>query len=85
MTELGSVDRYTTRVPVTSALHRTSAVVRLLQTWLRTAFEFYWVAEEYEELSRLSDAELHRRGLSRESMARDVIKSATEKADRKSS
>ena len=41
--------------------------------WARTCADYYDASGTYEQLSRLSDAELQRRGLSRESLARDVI------------
>lgn len=46
-----------------------------LAAWLRACGKAYAVAAIYEDLSRLSDAELKRRGLSRENLARDVLKS----------
>jgi hypothetical protein len=33
--------------------------------WITTAVDYYTTAKVYEQLSGLSDAELHRRGLSR--------------------
>lgn len=52
------------------------AVVRSLGShvavWIRTCADYYAAAAMYEQLSRLSDAELKRRGLSRENLARDV-------------
>jgi hypothetical protein len=41
-------------------------------TWLRTCADYYAAAMLYEQLSGLSDAELHRRGLTRENLGRDV-------------
>lgn len=41
-------------------------------TWLRTCADYYEAAALYEELSRLSDAELARRGLERPNLARDL-------------
>jgi hypothetical protein len=35
--------------------------------------DYYAAAAIYEQLSRLSDAEPHRRGLPRENLARDVL------------
>jgi hypothetical protein len=35
--------------------------------------DYYAAATMYEELYRLSDAELHRRGLSRIDLARDIL------------
>ena len=43
-----------------------------LITWLRTCGDYYDAAMTYEDLSRLSNAELERRGLSRDTLARDV-------------
>ena len=40
--------------------------------WLATAVDYYTAAALYEQLSRLSDAELQRRGLSRATLASDV-------------
>ena len=41
--------------------------------WARTCADYYEAASTYEELSRLSDAELQRRGLARETLARDIV------------
>ena len=40
--------------------------------WLATAADYYTAAAVYEQLSRLSDAELQRRGLSRATLASDI-------------
>ena len=40
--------------------------------WLATAADYYTAAAIYEQLSRLSDAELQRRGLSRATLAPDI-------------
>ncbi len=40
--------------------------------WITTAADYYQAAAMYEQLSRLSDAELKRRGLSRATLARDI-------------
>jgi hypothetical protein len=47
-------------------LERTSA-------WIMTCADYMAAAAMYEQLSYLSDAELHRRGLSRATLARDVL------------
>lgn len=44
-----------------------------MAAWTRVLADHYEAAGVYEELSRLSDAELHRRGLSRETLARDIV------------
>jgi hypothetical protein len=41
-------------------------------TWATTCADYYAAAAMYEQLSRLSDPELQRRGLNRETLARDV-------------
>ncbi len=40
--------------------------------WTNTVADYYAAAAIYEQLSRLSDAELKRRGLSRATLARDI-------------
>jgi hypothetical protein len=40
--------------------------------WLATAADYYTAAAVYEQLSRLSDGELQRRGLSRATLASDI-------------
>jgi hypothetical protein len=41
--------------------------------WVRTAANHYAATVVYEQLSQLSDAELQRRGLSRDCLARDAL------------
>ena len=41
-------------------------------TWFRACIDHYEAAAMYQELNRLSDAELARRGLARPNLARDV-------------
>ena len=43
-----------------------------IATWLRTCVDYYEAATLYEELNRLSDAELARRGLNRATLGHDV-------------
>jgi hypothetical protein len=45
---------------------------RRIGTWVDTCADYYAAAAMYEQLSRLSDAELARRGLSRATLAHDV-------------
>ncbi|MDX2203167.1 MAG: hypothetical protein NW223_10480 [Hyphomicrobiaceae bacterium] len=40
--------------------------------WLRTCADYYTAAALYEQLSRLPDSELRRRGLNRATLARDL-------------
>jgi hypothetical protein len=46
----------------------------LIGDWLATAADYYTAAAVYEQLSRLSDAELQRRGLSRATLASDICR-----------
>ena len=41
--------------------------------WIRICADYYEAAAIYEELSKLSDAELARRGLDRPDLARDIL------------
>ena len=41
-------------------------------TWADTCADYYAAATMYEQLSKLSNAELERRGLNRATLARDV-------------
>ena len=43
-----------------------------LVAWVKTCADHYAAATAYEGLSRLSDAQLHHRGLSRDILARDL-------------
>ena len=49
-----------------------SSVRARIAAWITTAADYYAAAAAYEHLSKLSDAELQRRGLSRATLARDV-------------
>ena len=53
----------------TSRLRSTSA---RFVAWVKTCADHYAAAAAYEDLSRLSDAQLHHRGLSRDILARDL-------------
>jgi hypothetical protein len=48
-------------------------VGRRIVTWVDTCADGYAAAAMYQQLSALSDAELARRGLSRATLARDVL------------
>ena len=51
-----------------------------IATWATTCADYYAAATMYEQLSRLSNAELHKRGLSRDTLARDVCHSRDQTA-----
>jgi hypothetical protein len=48
-----------------------------LATWVETCAEYRAAAAIYEQLSALSDAELTRRGLSRATLAHDLLNADT--------
>jgi hypothetical protein len=52
---------------------RLSSMARRIGGYIDTMADFYAAATVYEQLSGLSDAELHRRGLSRADLARDIL------------
>jgi hypothetical protein len=51
------------------------SLARFLVTWANSCADYYAAASMYEQLSRLSNAELHKRGLSRDTLARDLCQS----------
>src|SRR5262245_21677161 len=52
---------------------RLLSMIEWIGDYIETTANCYAAASMYEQLSRLSDAELQRRGLSREGLGRDVI------------
>jgi hypothetical protein len=52
---------------------RLRAIMAWLTVWINTSADAYAAAALYEHLSRLSDAELRRRGLSRSDLAREAM------------
>jgi hypothetical protein len=60
---------------------RLGALKTYLAAWIETCAAYYNAAARYDQLSRLSDAELHRRGLSRETLARDVCNACASRQD----
>jgi hypothetical protein len=49
------------------------SLARFFVTWVDSCAEHYAAAAIYQQLSRLSDAELRKRGLSRDTLLRDVF------------
>jgi len=49
--------------------------VEHISVWINTCADYWAAAATYEQLSRLSDADLHHRGLSRTDLARDICTS----------
>jgi len=52
---------------------RISSMAKWVGDYIKTMAECYAAATMYEQLSKLSDAELQRRGLSRHTLVRDVV------------
>jgi hypothetical protein len=52
------------------------------KAWLQTCADYYEAAALFDQLSRLSDAELSRRGLSRATLSRDVCEACDSTAPR---
>jgi hypothetical protein len=54
-------------------LARISSIGKWIGDYIDTMADYYAAATTYEQLRRLSDAELRRRGLSRIDLARDIL------------
>ena len=52
---------------------RVSSAGRWIADYIQMMADYYAAATMYEQLSKLSDAELQRRGLSRHALVRDVV------------
>jgi hypothetical protein len=50
------------------------SILERISVWVTTGADYSAAAAAYEELSRLCDEELHRRGLSRATLGRDVCR-----------
>src|SRR5262245_52559713 len=53
---------------------------RHVREWIDSCADYYAAAAMYEQLSKLSNAELQRRGLSRDTLAQDVFQSCDRRA-----
>ena len=60
---------------------RLSAVRARIAGWIATCAAYYAAAATYEEQSRLSDAELARRGLDRATLARELCEHSERKGE----
>ena len=60
---------------------RLGALNTYLAAWIEICAAYYRAAALYDQLSGLSDAELHRRGLSRETLARHVYGACASRQD----
>ena len=58
------------------------SLARFLVTWVNSCADYYAAAAMYDQLSKLSNAELHKRGLSRDTLAWDLCQSCDRTAYR---
>jgi hypothetical protein len=58
------------------------SLARFLVSWANSCADYYAAAAMYDQLSKLSNAELHQRGLSRDTLARDLCQSCDRTAYR---
>ncbi len=68
--------------PQPSLSTRFSAREAQLAVWVKTCADYYEAVVLYEQLSGLADTELHRRGISRATLARDVREACPSTANR---
>jgi predicted phosphoribosyltransferase len=61
-----------TCTPVAHARSSWRELVARVAAWVNSCADHYAAASAYEDLSRLTDAELKHRGLSRDILARDL-------------
>ena len=57
-------------------LRRSRARIARMAAWLAICADYHAAAAMYEDLARLSDVELKRRGLSRDTLAQEVCEAA---------
>jgi hypothetical protein len=72
---ISSLDAVPPAKPVAPLFDSIKSCAGSLIAWLNACADYCAAAAIYEQLSRLSDAELHRRGLSRHTLARHTFQS----------
>jgi hypothetical protein len=75
MTMLLTTEKFPSKEVAPPLFDRIRRAGKRIVAWANTCADHYAAAAMYGQLSRLSDAELHRRGLSRDMLARDVPQS----------
>jgi hypothetical protein len=76
---IDAVPRAETAASLSNAI---KSLARLFVTWADNCGNNYAAAAIYGQLTRLSNAELHKRGLSRDTLARNVLQSRDTTAER---
>ena len=79
---ISGIDTVTSSRPAASLSSSIKSLARFIITWANSCADYYAAAAMYEQLSRLSNAELHKRGLSRDTLARDLCQSCDRTAGR---
>lgn len=78
---VSGIDAVPATKPETSLSRSFNSLVQHVIAWAKTCADYYAAAAMYERLSNLSNAELHRRGLSRDRLARHVFESCDRTPD----
>jgi hypothetical protein len=82
MTEhVSSIDAASPSETAASLSSSIKSLARFVVAWIDTCADYYAAGAMYEQLSKLSNAELHKRGLSRDTLAREVFQSCDRKAN----
>jgi hypothetical protein len=76
------VDALTSTENTASLSSSIKSLARFLVSWANSCADYYAAAAMYDQLSKLSNAELHQRGLSRDTLARDLCQSCDRTAYR---
>ena len=69
------VDAISPTETVASLSSLIKSLPRRVRMWANSCADYYAAASMYEQLSKLSNAELSRRGLSRDTLAREIFRS----------
>jgi hypothetical protein len=69
------VDAISPTETVASLSSLIKSLPRRVRMWANSCADYYAAAAMYEQLSALSNTELHKRSLSRDTLARDVFQS----------
>jgi hypothetical protein len=81
MTEqISSIDAVSSTETAASISSSIKTFARHAREWIDSCADYYAAAAMYEQLSKLSNAELNRRGLSRDTLAQDVFRSCDRRA-----
>jgi hypothetical protein len=80
--QFSGVDALSSTEKTASLSSSIKSLARFLVTWVNSCADYYAAAAMYDQLSKLSNSELHKRGLSRDTLARDLCQSCDRTANR---